>query len=496
MESVEPPYTNRGTPGPWTATEVLLSNYDSPLKAPTRVTYIPHPEQQKTRPSAKTRDDRQTFWSKAVASVSLWPYELLSVVLSILAFLAIIALLRVYEGKKTLEQWELPISLNAVISILAAVFKGSLAMPIAEENKRQETKPRFPPGSSSAAPSNSSRSIMRSRTTVCNTSSLRPGTYSRDPKDGIAEALQSDDDSQQGEIAFFVSMMPNLQSLQITVPESKGILLSLFHAFASDKTGTRFSKLHDLGLRYWDTEDAICMCEADDLLLAPPALDTFCGFAVNWCRPPETPRPLEFEHISPQHSLIDGPGLSSLLSRCHRLRTLSVTWGNVWVGDCDLDWDEMGDALRLHAPLLERLHLDPILAFRYTDEESTGRIGSLEQLTRLKELELPLEILVGRVESPASGSGNTLHSLAQLLRASLESLHLYLAQDGAEELGEELSKLLEVGSQLANLREIRVAGPGSWRLCIKLVDGVMVKENVWERHLIPPPIAASIPRRL
>lgn len=317
-----------------------------------------------------------------------------------------------------------------------------------------------------------------------------------DLKDGIAEALQSDNDSQQGEIAFFVSMTPNLQSLQITMPESKGILLSLFRAFASDKTGTRFSKLHELGLRYWDTEDAICMCEVDDLLLAPPALDTFCGFAVNWCKPPETPRPLGFEHISLQHSLIDGPGLSSLLSRCHRLRTLSVTWGNVWVGDCDLDWDEMGDALRLHAPLLERLHLDPILAFRYTDEESTGRIGSLEQLTRLKELELPLEILVGRMESPASGSGNTLHSLAQLLPASLESLHLYLTQDGAEELGEELSKLLEVGSQLANLREIRVAGPGSWRLCIKLVDGVMVKENVWERHLIPPPIAAFIPRRL
>lgn len=131
MESVEPPYTNWGTTGPWTATEVLLSNYDSPLKVPTRVTYIPDPEQQKTRPSATTRDDRQTFWSKAVASVSLWPYELLSVVLSILAFIAIIALLRVYEGK-TLEQWGLPISLNAVVSILAAVFQASLAMPITE----------------------------------------------------------------------------------------------------------------------------------------------------------------------------------------------------------------------------------------------------------------------------------------------------------------------------------------------------------------------------
>lgn len=106
-------------------TEVLLSNDD---RLP-RLQNTLQPDQQNTCPSLPAADGRQTHWLRTI--VSAWPYELLSLLLSILAFISIIIFLRVYEGK-TLSQWGLPISLNAIISILAAVFKGTLALPIAE----------------------------------------------------------------------------------------------------------------------------------------------------------------------------------------------------------------------------------------------------------------------------------------------------------------------------------------------------------------------------
>lgn len=137
-------YNNMETQAPYTATEVLLSNYgyDNPAQPSTGQDqaqhfpdpgYFPGPERQETRHSAaeKTPHGRQGCWSKAVGSLSPWGFELLNVLFSILAFVAIVIFLRVYEGK-TLEEWGLPISLNAVVAILSALFKGSLVMPITE----------------------------------------------------------------------------------------------------------------------------------------------------------------------------------------------------------------------------------------------------------------------------------------------------------------------------------------------------------------------------
>ncbi|KAL6884705.1 hypothetical protein GGI43DRAFT_426742 [Trichoderma evansii] len=106
-------------------TEVLLSNDD---RLP-RLQNTLQTDQQNTCPSLPAADDQQTHWLRTI--VSTWPYELLNLLLSILAFISIIIFLRVYEGK-TLSQWGLPISISAIISILAAVFKGTLALPITE----------------------------------------------------------------------------------------------------------------------------------------------------------------------------------------------------------------------------------------------------------------------------------------------------------------------------------------------------------------------------
>ncbi|OAA80221.1 hypothetical protein LEL_03707 [Akanthomyces lecanii RCEF 1005] len=62
---------------------------------------------------------------------SLWTWEMLSLFVSALSLASIILILNVYEDRQ-LDEWTPKISINAVISVLSAVFKGSLAMPVTE----------------------------------------------------------------------------------------------------------------------------------------------------------------------------------------------------------------------------------------------------------------------------------------------------------------------------------------------------------------------------
>lgn len=65
------------------------------------------------------------------AGLFLWRWELLSLLISVGSFIAIVIILHLHQDK-TLSSWNLPISLNALIAILSAVFKASLALPISE----------------------------------------------------------------------------------------------------------------------------------------------------------------------------------------------------------------------------------------------------------------------------------------------------------------------------------------------------------------------------
>lgn len=65
------------------------------------------------------------------AVFSIWKWELGSLIIGIASFVAIVITLRVYENK-SVSKWKLPISVNAIIAILSALFKGALALPIAE----------------------------------------------------------------------------------------------------------------------------------------------------------------------------------------------------------------------------------------------------------------------------------------------------------------------------------------------------------------------------
>lgn len=61
----------------------------------------------------------------------LWKWELLSLAASASLLVAIIITLREFDDKD-LSDWKAPVSINAVISVLSALCKGSLSLPVAE----------------------------------------------------------------------------------------------------------------------------------------------------------------------------------------------------------------------------------------------------------------------------------------------------------------------------------------------------------------------------
>ncbi|CEJ83115.1 hypothetical protein VHEMI03142 [[Torrubiella] hemipterigena] len=65
------------------------------------------------------------------ASLRIWKWELISLLVSYLSFMSIIAVLAAFQGK-LLSSWSGLISINAIIAILATIFKAALVLPVTE----------------------------------------------------------------------------------------------------------------------------------------------------------------------------------------------------------------------------------------------------------------------------------------------------------------------------------------------------------------------------
>ncbi|KID82277.1 hypothetical protein MGU_10386 [Metarhizium guizhouense ARSEF 977] len=78
--------------------------------------------------SAKQVDSSQP---RAANQFALWKWEILSLIISIASFLAIVIILSACKDS-LLWDWKMPLSINATVSILSALFKGSLALPVTE----------------------------------------------------------------------------------------------------------------------------------------------------------------------------------------------------------------------------------------------------------------------------------------------------------------------------------------------------------------------------
>lgn len=98
-----------------------------------------HPYVLKSQTSVNTEEDQSLKDASKLRRhtiISLWKWELLCLFVGILSFTAIIITLRVYQNSVvSAATWKLPISINAIIAILSALFKGCLAMPATEGNQ-------------------------------------------------------------------------------------------------------------------------------------------------------------------------------------------------------------------------------------------------------------------------------------------------------------------------------------------------------------------------
>ncbi|KAI1411048.1 hypothetical protein F5Y13DRAFT_166283 [Hypoxylon sp. FL1857] len=292
-------------------------------------------------------------------------------------------------------------------------------------------------------------------------------------KTRLSNNFPSDDDDT--EIVLILSLLPNLELLELTrYYEPDRMTPQFFRDVAASLASTPekqsermrpFSRLQEIRLRHWDTEDSAEIFEFDDTLLQ--TLHTLRGWAICWEIHPHVTRPprrqLSLKHIDLRYSLCDAEGLSNMLSRCPDLRTLRFQWGSATVGgESALNFDQMGVALRKYAHNLEELVLDYREDQFYQEGDFTGKIGSLRELSCLKKIALTQNILVGGdgddfdddEESPESHRPPPL-TLDEVLPSSLETLQLLSSGGDDENLDEQIYALI-TGGRMKNLRKITV----------------------------------------
>ncbi|KAH7325036.1 hypothetical protein B0I35DRAFT_406771 [Stachybotrys elegans] len=170
------------------------------------------------------------------------------------------------------------------------------------------------------------------------------------------------------------------------------------------------ANLRTIAMHHDDTEYASRVSKLGSLLLLP-GLQDFQGRMMDWDTSLAGSRPetkLGFLKVILEQSLIEASGFQDLLTICPRLQVLRIEWGSATVGDCELELDRFGGALREHGVQLQELDLDcrELMGYWEVDlEECSGRLGKLDGLGHLKRLSLPMDILVGKAadeeEDPA-----------------------------------------------------------------------------------------------
>ncbi|KAI1397160.1 hypothetical protein F4819DRAFT_503619 [Hypoxylon fuscum] len=265
------------------------------------------------------------------------------------------------------------------------------------------------------------------------------------------------------EEVLFTILLPNVETVAYFIEEPENDIL--FDFFRCMARSDRLPQLRHLRLLCGSGEDTMHISNVQEMLL--PTIQTLRGCGICWeINPVEggQPRPpyalsnrLGLRHIDLVDAVINGTGLSDLLSRCRDLRTLRIVWGDdERMSFFRLDFGAMGTALRKHARQLEKLALDPLKDPIYP--EAAGRLGSLHRLTKLKTLRIPQNMLVGDFVEDEEGNGYLEKPLTldQTLPDSLESLHLLSCIDNKDmDLDEQVCSLI-TGGQMANLRTIQM----------------------------------------
>ncbi|KAI4593833.1 hypothetical protein KJ359_008874 [Pestalotiopsis sp. 9143b] len=292
--------------------------------------------------------------------------------------------------------------------------------------------------------------------------------------DNLAEKIIGDAEEEEigSDYSFILLLVPNIERLDLACWYGMDLTMhDLIKGTRDSSNGAAvpLGRLREIWLRHGDTEG--CTTLEPLGLLALPTLRTLRGHALEWTTElqpeidPETeetddekqyaPR-LALEHIDLKWSLCNEESLENMISRCPDLKTLRIEWGSATVGvDDDLNFDGIGHVLREFGGKLEELMLDCRRAFMYEDlGEATFEIGSLRELSRLRTLVLPHNILVGQGKDTADRKPL---KLQDVLPTSLETLRLFEVHHDERALDDQLYEMI-TSKKWDNLRKVIMLG--------------------------------------
>lgn len=272
-------------------------------------------------------------------------------------------------------------------------------------------------------------------------------------------------------IACILTQCSNLQKLSLVIPHSfkeswtHNILkcASITQHWQQDHSTEVSTKalphLKEFRTEHWDTENATRITNISEVLRIP-SLRKYHGFAVDVSienHPlqghPDPMRPFNIETFQLQYSLADADGISNLLRCCPNLKHLSIGFGPSTVGFSELQFDDVGNALRAHGKKLKSLTLDIEESDfdEMQEQDVIAPLGSLKSLEELKVLKIPKVALWGEEdEDDASSAG--VEDLEDILPASLRKLFILCAGPSNEEEAGQIKAALE---EMGNLRLVK-----------------------------------------
>lgn len=280
---------------------------------------------------------------------------------------------------------------------------------------------------------------------------------------------------------FLLCLLPKLEVLETLMPLGEhGLLQSFFDpprqpADATSTTAeastwymeTRFPHLQDLRV-----ENGYAECTAKitkiECLIRQSAIKRFRGFALSWDS--DSTVPLGLEHLFLHQASVKNESFRNIVSRCPGLKTLKIVWCSQ-IRDpesYELDFTRIGEDLRKYATNLESLDLVPMKRRFSIGYDPSGKIGSLQVLTRLRRLSVPQNLLHWVPRAPdndavlfvqvndddADGQFEERLRLSEVLPDGLEHLGLYTCQHDEEALDDQIMELLSP-ERMSNLRYIK-----------------------------------------
>ncbi|CZT22288.1 uncharacterized protein RCC_08157 [Ramularia collo-cygni] len=240
------------------------------------------------------------------------------------------------------------------------------------------------------------------------------------------------------EASFTAELVENLARLSYS-PDSADAKPAMLNSF--------LPRLKTLEVEHWDTEGSVDLGRLSNMVRIPSlevlrghmlSVEQHMGDLGSW--------PCKMKTIDLTYSMVDAPGLEILLRQFSSLQHLGIEWGDACVGDCEISWPEIGDALRKYAKSLKFLRLDCSQAFGFEDSEPPFLpLGDLRPLARLEKLAVHWTCLPGEEDEDLHFSPSNLASILpeSLVELKLLDWSLKNAEEGYEGLGTRLSRLVE-----------------------------------------------------